>query len=62
MNARVQAYRLGHRTPDTTSSVADLGFDYSREPDTTARPEPVPVPEGVELHHVTGRAPRRAAG
>ena len=37
----------------------DLGFGYSREPDTTARPEPVPA--GVDTYSFTGRSPQRAA-
>ena len=38
----------------------DLGFGYSREPDTTAA-SAEPVPAGVDLFAFTGRTPRRAA-
>lgn len=47
-----------HRTLSAAPG-ADTGFGYSREPDTTDRPEPVPA--GVDLHFFTGRTPRRAA-
>ena len=36
---------------DLTAAPADLGFGYSREPDTDA----TPVPDGVEGISLTGR-------
>ena len=43
----------------TATPATDTGFGYSREPNTTDRPEPVPA--GVDIHFFTGRTPRRAA-
>ncbi|OJF10398.1 hypothetical protein [Couchioplanes caeruleus] len=50
--------RCHHAIP--AAPAADLGFGYSREPDTTAE-QAEPVPLGVELHFFTGRTPRRTA-
>ncbi|MEV6601969.1 hypothetical protein AB0M36_34715 [Actinoplanes sp. NPDC051346] len=40
-----------------TPEPADLGFGYCRTPDTDL-PDTTPVPDGIELIALTGRAPR----
>jgi hypothetical protein len=44
-----------------TTEPTDLGFGYSREPDTDLTPVVTPVPDGVEGISLTGRPSRRAA-
>ena len=42
-------------TEPPADAAADLGFGYSRDTDP---PEPMPVPDGVDLIALTGRTPR----
>ena len=50
----------GHPITEPAAANDELGFGYSRDPDTTPT-DTTPVPDGVALFFFTGRTPRRAA-
>ena len=41
-------------------AVDDLGFGYSRADSDTEPTTPTPVPDGIELHFLTGRTRKEA--